>query len=142
MKKFKSSKRFENFLRKCSQSTLELNEDQIDLLSPGLSYSQVLLAVKGAEWVVRRAELRNDGLVTFSLHKKQTCSCGKLAQHYHLDDIACCGSNDCCPESQEEPDYEIEIAWAVSCIREILKKRNEKAQLQRNTHHYQNLVLK
>jgi hypothetical protein len=125
MKKFRSTKRFENFLKTSLQPSQELNEDQIDLLSPGLSYTQILLAAENAEWVARRAELRNDGLITFSLHKKQTCSCGKLAQHYHLDDIACCKSNYCCPETQEEPDYEIEIAWVIGENRKGLRKRKE-----------------
>jgi hypothetical protein len=85
MKKFRSTKRLENFLMTSSQSTLELNEDQIDLLSPGLSHSKVLMAIERAGWIVQRSELLRNGLISYTLHKGQMCSCGKRARHFHFD---------------------------------------------------------
>lgn len=126
MKKYKSSEYFEKFLKISLHSTIELSEDQIDLLSPGLSESEVFSAVERAGWAVQKTELLQSGLLIFSLiDKRRTRSCGEPAQHYHLDE-PCCGREECCPEFPVPPDYELEIAWNVSRIREEMEKRKEK----------------
>jgi hypothetical protein len=122
MKKFRNTKRFENFLRKSSQSTLELNEDQIDLLSPDLSHAQVLVAVENAGWIIQRSELLQNGLIIFKLCEMQVCSCGRAAIHFHFTE-PCCSSQYCCPEFPEPEDLEIEVAWKVAQIRETLENR-------------------
>jgi hypothetical protein len=122
MKKFKRSKPFENFLRASSRSTIELNEDQIDLISPDLDTDDILRAVEIAGWAVQKSELLQNGLIVFTLiDKRQMCSCGEPAQHYHLDE-PCYGRKECCLIAV---DYELEIACAVSRIREEMQKRRK-----------------
>jgi hypothetical protein len=117
MKRFRSTKRFEKFLKTSLQSSLELTEDQIDLLSPGLSYTQILLAVENAGWAIQRSELLRNGLISYRLRKGRMCSCGEPCKHFHYDE-PCCGTEECCPEYPIETDPDIEIASIISRIRE------------------------
>jgi hypothetical protein len=117
MKKFKSSKRFENFLKMSSQSSLVVSEDQIDVICPGLAYDDVLRAVEIAGWTVQKSELLQNGLIVFSLiDKKRMCSCGEPVKHYHFDE-PCCGLQYCCPEFPVPADYELEAAQVILRIR-------------------------
>lgn len=107
------------------ENKLALSEVQIALLED-LNREQILERIDEAGWSILDEKTQN-GISIFTLIDRVfVCVCGKEPVHWHNAKIACCGGSDCCPENVPR-DYELEIAWNVSRIRQMLQERKELA---------------
>lgn len=100
---------------------MRLTSTQVELLEPNLSKEKVLERIDDAEWEVLREEEQNRATIYFLIDPFFICSCGQKPDHFH-NKKPCCGRIYCC-QDLTPIDYEVEIAWKVSQIRQMLQEK-------------------
>lgn len=118
----KPRKRFLKFLTSSLENRLTMSETQIKLLEPEITEGEILDRIQAAEWSILEQRVENDVAVYSLIDSAFVCTCGNDPVHWHNGKMACCGGSDCCPEA-EPPDYELQIAWKLACIRNMLEER-------------------
>ncbi|MCW3999517.1 MAG: hypothetical protein NWE93_04705 [Candidatus Bathyarchaeota archaeon] len=117
----KTKTSFERFLRASLENRLVLTTRQIQLIQPKITSYEVEEAISKAKWHIFEEKAQN-GVTTYTLIDPSfICTCGQQPIHWH-EDKACCGSDDCCPEAQC-PDVDVEIAWNIGKVRQMLEQR-------------------